>query len=105
MDLRNNGEKDAKWEFESAAPCGNSRKVMFCGLSPVTASRRNGFLEVPLLLFWSRFLFRKLFKSRYQQCCVQGDFYLFMEYVRFPDHFVRVAMPFGFVDWIQRNAD
>jgi len=47
MDLRDNGEKDAKWDFEAATRSGNSRKVTPCRHSPVAASRRNEFLEVP----------------------------------------------------------
>jgi len=39
--------KDAKWDFEAATRSGNSRKVTLCRLSPVAASRRNEFLEVP----------------------------------------------------------
>jgi len=47
MDLRDNGEKDAKWDFEVTTRSGNSRKVTLYRLSPVAASRRNEFLEVP----------------------------------------------------------
>jgi len=50
MDVRDNGEKAAKWDFEAATQSGNSRKVMLCRLSPVAASRRNEFLEMPFTL-------------------------------------------------------